>query len=126
MLQLLDKNNNNSSTDEEEVVVGGVEGAATTSGLHLKQATTRSRINITGGGDGGGCTRTWSTKARKIYHLTLLLMIFLGGSSGKLYFMFTDFVNFNYNLNKIMLLRILYIECYYTEYRPLSIWRKLE
>lgn len=126
MLQLSDKNNNNSSTDDEEVVVGGVEGAATTSGLHLKQATTRKRINITGGGgDGGGCTRTWSTKARKIYHLTLLLMIFLGGSSGKLYFMFTDFANFNYNFNKIMLLRVLYIECTTTEYRPLSIWREL-
>lgn len=109
MLQLSDKNNNNSSTDEEGVFVSGVKGAlvpfaASTSGLHLKQtATTRKRINMNGGGGGGGfgcraggCTRTWSTKARKIYHLTLLLMIFLGGSLGKLYFVFTDFVNFNF------------------------------
>lgn len=98
---MLDKNNNNSSTDEEEVDVGEgaqVPFAATTTGLHLKQATTRKRINIADGGGGGGCTtRTWSTKTRKIYHLTLLLMVFLGGSSGKLYFMFTDFVNFNLN-----------------------------
>lgn len=95
MLPYLDKNNNNSGSSRCGSCRSNSSGPAT-SGLHLKPA--RKRINITGSTSNITATRTWSTrKTRNIYHLMLLLMIFLGGS-GKLYFMFTDFVNFNFML----------------------------